>query len=181
MPQVALLRNSAARVGICPCRQCRRQCKIFASGVNFSIFTHFLCFFLLKLLKLGEIVGVKFLAWKSGGVKFWTNSMSAIKLNKIKSRSKGRLGVKMLCIHFHLMPMMTVMIPMIILLWMLTIYCHRGFIGWLRLHWAEREMATIGKGKAVSSNKDTYEKKHYVLKTEKIFEWKCFTLDDHFV
>ena len=48
--------------GICQCRQCRRQCKIFASGVNFSIFTHFLCFFLLKLLKLGEIDGVKFLA-----------------------------------------------------------------------------------------------------------------------
>ena len=42
------------RVGICPCRQCRRQCKIFASSVNFSIFTHFLCFFLLKLLKLGK-------------------------------------------------------------------------------------------------------------------------------
>ena len=50
------------RGGIFPCRQCRRQCKIFASGVNFSIFTHFLCFFLLKLLKLGEIDGVKFLA-----------------------------------------------------------------------------------------------------------------------
>ena len=33
------------RGGICPCRQCRRQCKIFASRVNFSIFTHFLCFF----------------------------------------------------------------------------------------------------------------------------------------
>ena len=50
------------RGGICQCRQCRRQCKIFASGVNFSIFTHFLCFFLLKLLKLGEIDSVKFLA-----------------------------------------------------------------------------------------------------------------------
>ena len=36
--------------------------KFFASGVNFSIFAHFLCFFLLKLLKLGEIDGVKFLA-----------------------------------------------------------------------------------------------------------------------
>ena len=45
------------RAGICPSRQCRRQCKIFAGGVNFSIFTHF---FLLKLLKLGEIDGVKF-------------------------------------------------------------------------------------------------------------------------
>ena len=61
---------------ICQCRQCRRQCKIFASGVNFSIFTNFLCFFLLKLLKLGEIDGVKFLAWKSGGVIFLTNFMS---------------------------------------------------------------------------------------------------------
>ena len=49
---------------------------IFASGVNFSIFIHFLCFFLLKLLKLDEIDGVKFLAWKSGGVEFLTNSMS---------------------------------------------------------------------------------------------------------
>ena len=64
------------RGGICHSRHCRRQCKIFASGVNFSIFTHFLCFFLLKLLKLGEIDGVNFLAWKSGGVKFLTNSMS---------------------------------------------------------------------------------------------------------
>ena len=36
--------------------------KFIASGVNFSIFTHFLCFFLLKLLKFGEIDGVKFLA-----------------------------------------------------------------------------------------------------------------------
>ena len=35
--------------------------KFVASGVNFSIFTHFLCFFLLKLLTLGEIDGVKFL------------------------------------------------------------------------------------------------------------------------
>ena len=52
--------------------------KFVASGVNFSIFTNFLCFFLLKLLKLGEIDGVKFLTWKSGGVKFWTNFMSGI-------------------------------------------------------------------------------------------------------
>ena len=40
----------------------------------------FLCFFLLKLLKLGEIDGVKFLARKSNSVKFLTNSMSAILL-----------------------------------------------------------------------------------------------------
>ena len=52
--------------------------KFVASGVNFSIFTNFLCFFLLKLLKLGEIGGVKFLTWKSGGVKFWTNFMSEL-------------------------------------------------------------------------------------------------------
>ena len=51
-----------SRCGICQSRQCRRQCKIFASGVNFSILTHFLCFVLKKLLKLGEIDGVKFLA-----------------------------------------------------------------------------------------------------------------------
>ena len=54
--------DGAFRGGICPSRQCRRQCKIFASGVNFSIFTHFLCFFFLKLLQLGEIDGVKILA-----------------------------------------------------------------------------------------------------------------------
>ena len=62
--------------------------KFLASGVNFSIFTHFLCFFLLKLLKLGEIDGVKFLAWKSGGVKFWTNSMS-----DHSSTSKDRIAI----------------------------------------------------------------------------------------
>ena len=50
--------------------------KFFASGVNFSIFTHFFVFLSLKVLKLGEIDGVKFLAWKSDGVKFMTNSMS---------------------------------------------------------------------------------------------------------
>ena len=53
-----------------------RSVKFVASGVNFSIFTNCLCFFLLKLLKLGEIDGVKFLTLKSGGVNFWTNSMS---------------------------------------------------------------------------------------------------------
>ena len=68
--------NPPFRGEICQCRHCRRQCKVFASSVYFSIFTHFLCFFLLKLLKWGEIDGVKFFAWKSGGVKFWTNSMS---------------------------------------------------------------------------------------------------------
>ena len=35
--------------------------KFVASGVNFSIFTHCFCFFLLKMLNLGEIDGVKFL------------------------------------------------------------------------------------------------------------------------
>ena len=37
---------------ICPCPHCRWQCKIFASGVNFSIFTHFLCFFLTKTVEI---------------------------------------------------------------------------------------------------------------------------------
>ena len=35
--------------------------KFVASDVNFSTFTNFLCFFLLKLLELGEIDGVKYL------------------------------------------------------------------------------------------------------------------------
>ena len=64
------------RGGVCHCRHCRRQCKIFASGVNFSIFTHFFVFLSPKLLKLAKIDGVKVLAWNSGGVKFWTNFMS---------------------------------------------------------------------------------------------------------
>ena len=59
------------RGGICPSRQSWRECKTFASNVNFSIFTHFLCFFPLTLLKLGEIDGVKFLARKSGSVIFF--------------------------------------------------------------------------------------------------------------
>ena len=49
------------RGGICQCRHCRWQYKIFASGVNFPIFTHLLRFFLLKLLNLGEIDGENFL------------------------------------------------------------------------------------------------------------------------
>ena len=50
-------------------------------SVKFLHFHSFFVFFLLKLLKLGEIDGVKFLAWKSGGVKFWTNSMSGTTWN----------------------------------------------------------------------------------------------------
>ena len=38
--------------GICYCRHCRRQCKIFASGVNVSIFTHFFLFFLTKTVEI---------------------------------------------------------------------------------------------------------------------------------
>ena len=71
-----LYHGANIRGGICQWRQCRQQCKIFASGVKFSIFTHFLCFFLLKPLKLGEIDGINFFSWKSDGVKFLTNSMS---------------------------------------------------------------------------------------------------------
>ena len=73
----ASAKDVVGRGEICHCCHCRRQCKFFASGVNCSIFTHFIVFFLTKLLKLGEIGGEKFLTWKSGGVKFWTNSMSA--------------------------------------------------------------------------------------------------------
>ena len=40
------------RGGICPCRLCRWQCKIFAGGVNFSIFTHFFGFFLTKTVEM---------------------------------------------------------------------------------------------------------------------------------
>ena len=61
----------------CHCRHCRQQCKVFTSGVNFSILLIFLFFLSPKLLKFCEIKGVKFLAWKSGGVKFLTNLMSA--------------------------------------------------------------------------------------------------------
>ena len=40
------------RGGICQCRHCRQHCKIFASGVNFSIFTHFWCFFFTKTVEI---------------------------------------------------------------------------------------------------------------------------------
>ena len=43
-----------------------------AGGVNISSF----CVFIAKLLKFGEIKGVKFLAWNSGDVKVLTNLMS---------------------------------------------------------------------------------------------------------
>ena len=68
-----------------------RSVKFVASGVNFSIFTNFLCFFLLKLLKLGEIGGVKFLTWKSGGVKFWTNSMSVVKMISLDEMNSEKI------------------------------------------------------------------------------------------
>ena len=64
--QHGLLFNALAHLvtgcGICQCRYCRRQCKFFASGVNFFIFTHFFVFLSPKLLKLVEICGVKVLA-----------------------------------------------------------------------------------------------------------------------
>ena len=41
-----MVQQDSRRGEICHCRHCRRQCKYFASGVNFSIFTHFfVCFF----------------------------------------------------------------------------------------------------------------------------------------
>ena len=62
LQKVQLREDAWSRGEIFSCRHCQQQCIIFASGVNFSIFTNFLCFFLLKLLKLGDIDGVKFLA-----------------------------------------------------------------------------------------------------------------------
>ena len=52
----------ACRGEICHCRHCQRQCKIFASGVDISIFTHFFVFISPKLLKFSEIKGVIFVA-----------------------------------------------------------------------------------------------------------------------
>ena len=37
--------HGVCRGEICHCRHCRRQCKIFANGVNFSIFTLLLCLY----------------------------------------------------------------------------------------------------------------------------------------
>ena len=42
------------------CVQWQWQCKILASGVNFSIFTHVFVLLSPKLLKFGEIKGVRF-------------------------------------------------------------------------------------------------------------------------
>ena len=86
---------------ICHSRHCRRQCKSFASGVNYSrknIFsresgTQISCsmpkllisnaFMLLyrawTMLQITHFCGVKFLAWKSGSVNFLTNIMSDVK------------------------------------------------------------------------------------------------------
>ena len=60
--KIAKLVAIGYRGGICHCRHCRRQCKFFAIGVNFSIFTNFFVLLSLKLLKLGEIDSVNFLA-----------------------------------------------------------------------------------------------------------------------
>ena len=59
---------------ICPCRHCRRQCKIFASGVKFTIFTHFFVFLSPKLLTFCEMKGAKFLASKFRRCKFFDKS-----------------------------------------------------------------------------------------------------------
>ena len=80
----------------CPSRHCRRQCKIFASGVNFSIFTNFLCFFLLKPLKLGEIYCVKFFSWKSDRVKFLINSMSDWRHIDVDKTTNGCVWIELM-------------------------------------------------------------------------------------
>ena len=56
----ASAKHVLGRGEICHCRHCRRQCKCFTSGVNFSISTHFFVFLSPKLLKYGEIKGVIF-------------------------------------------------------------------------------------------------------------------------
>ena len=71
-----MLKSPACRDEICHCRHCRRQCKIFASGVNLSRDTHCFVFLSLKLLKFSGIYSVNSLAWKSGGVKLLTKLMS---------------------------------------------------------------------------------------------------------
>ena len=58
------------RGGICPCRQYRRQCKIFASGVNFSIFTHFFVFFPTKTVEIRWNWRCKILSLKIRRCKF---------------------------------------------------------------------------------------------------------------
>ena len=50
--------------------------KFMPGGVNFSIFTHLFVLLSPKLFKFFEIKGVKFFAWKSGGVILLTNLMS---------------------------------------------------------------------------------------------------------
>ena len=50
-------------------------------------------------MKLGEIDGVNFLAWKSGGVKFWTNSMSELRWTKddldyVQTKPEGHIDRK---------------------------------------------------------------------------------------
>ena len=80
--------NSSYRGEICHCRHCQRQCKIF---VNFSIFTYnFFGCLSPKLLKFGEIKGVKCLSRKSGGVIFLTNLMFEFILCPFFSQIKNK-------------------------------------------------------------------------------------------
>ena len=56
----------------------------FLPAVLMSPFSLIFCvFFLLKLLKIGEIDGAKFLASKSGGVMFLTKSMSVYTVDMV--------------------------------------------------------------------------------------------------
>ena len=57
--------------------------KYFCQRRKFLHFHSFFVFLSLKMLKLGEVDGVKFSAWKSGGVKFWTNLMSVSAQSKL--------------------------------------------------------------------------------------------------
>ena len=66
------------RGDICHSYHCRRQCKIFASGVNFSKIHIFSRTSSIQISGSLHFCCVNFLAWKSGSVKFVTNILFAL-------------------------------------------------------------------------------------------------------
>ena len=63
---------------ICPCRHCRRQCKIFVQRCKFLHFHSFFCVFITKTVEIRwnwrcKSFNLKFRRWK-----FWTNLMCAL-------------------------------------------------------------------------------------------------------
>ena len=83
--------EGGCRVGICPWRQCRLQCKIFASGVNLSIFTHFFVFFLTKSVEIRWNWRCKIFGLKIRWCKIFDKSHVCLLLGLLFGKQFGRM------------------------------------------------------------------------------------------